>query len=154
MDGEEITGSVLSRQKPCDGQRTSQKDRQHGNLGGSFPEGCSDCRSDKDRLISNLLGAVAVEALQDPLQETPKLDLARQKNAPMLSPLGTPSLMQTREFGDVVREKRTCVSRRRTLVVLRQASGKETRYWLKHKSEMKGLLKMLERVVNASAKLE
>jgi hypothetical protein len=29
-----------------------------------------------------------------------------------------------------------------------------TRYWLKHKSEMKGLLKMLERVVDASAKLE
>src|SRR5262245_12923892 len=32
--------------------------------------------------------------------------------------------------------------------------GKQVRYWLKHKSEMKGLLKMLERVVNASAKLE
>ena len=33
-------------------------------------------------------------------------------------------------------------------------SGKETRYWLKHKSEMKGLLRMLEKVVDASAKLE
>jgi DNA-binding transcriptional ArsR family regulator len=39
-------------------------------------------------------------------------------------------------------------------VVRYDTSGKETRYWLKHKSEMKGLLKMLERVVDASAKLE
>jgi DNA-binding transcriptional ArsR family regulator len=39
-------------------------------------------------------------------------------------------------------------------IVRYDTSGKETRYWLKHKSEMKGLLKMLERVVNASAKLE
>jgi hypothetical protein len=39
-------------------------------------------------------------------------------------------------------------------VVRYDTSGKETRYWLKHKSEMKGLLKMLERVVNASTKLE
>jgi len=39
-------------------------------------------------------------------------------------------------------------------VVRYDTSGKETRYWLKHKSEMKGLLKMLERVVNVSAKLE
>jgi predicted transcriptional regulator len=39
-------------------------------------------------------------------------------------------------------------------VVRYDTSGKETRYWLKHKSEMKGLLRMLERVVNASAKLE
>ena len=37
-------------------------------------------------------------------------------------------------------------------VVRYDTSGKETRYWLKHKSEMKGLLKMLERVVNTSAK--
>jgi hypothetical protein len=41
-----------------------------------------------------------------------------------------------------------------TDVVRYDTSGKETRYWLKHKSEMKGLLRMLERVVNASAKLE
>jgi DNA-binding transcriptional ArsR family regulator len=39
-------------------------------------------------------------------------------------------------------------------VVRYDTSGKETRYWLKHKSEMKGLLKMLERVVNASAKVD
>ena len=39
-------------------------------------------------------------------------------------------------------------------VVRYDTSGKETRYWLKHKSEMKGLLKMLERVVHVSAKLE
>jgi len=39
-------------------------------------------------------------------------------------------------------------------VVRYDTSGRETRYWLKHKSEMKGLLKMLERVVNVSAKLE
>jgi DNA-binding transcriptional ArsR family regulator len=39
-------------------------------------------------------------------------------------------------------------------VVRYDTSGKETRYWLKHKSEIKKLLKMLESVVNASAKLE
>jgi len=39
-------------------------------------------------------------------------------------------------------------------VVRYDTTGKETRYWLKHKSEMKGLVKMLERVVGASAKLE
>jgi DNA-binding transcriptional ArsR family regulator len=39
-------------------------------------------------------------------------------------------------------------------VVCYDTSGKETRYWLKHKSEMKGLLRMLERVLNASSKLE
>jgi DNA-binding transcriptional ArsR family regulator len=39
-------------------------------------------------------------------------------------------------------------------VVRYDTTGKETRYWLKHKSEMKGLLKTLERVVDASAKLE
>jgi len=39
-------------------------------------------------------------------------------------------------------------------VVRYDTSGKETRYWLKHKSEMKGLLRMLEKVVDASAKLE
>ena len=39
-------------------------------------------------------------------------------------------------------------------VVRYDASGKETHYWLKHKSEMKWLLKALEIVVNASAKLE
>ena len=39
-------------------------------------------------------------------------------------------------------------------VVRYDTSGKETRYWLKHKSEMKGLLRMLEKVVHASAKLE
>jgi hypothetical protein len=39
-------------------------------------------------------------------------------------------------------------------VVRYDTSGKETRYWLKHKSEMRGLLKTLERVVGASAKLD
>jgi hypothetical protein len=39
-------------------------------------------------------------------------------------------------------------------VVRYDTSGKETRHWLKHKSEMKGLPKALERVVNVSAKLE
>ena len=39
-------------------------------------------------------------------------------------------------------------------VVRYDTAGKEVRYWLKHKSEMKGLLRMLERVVDASAKLE
>ena len=39
-------------------------------------------------------------------------------------------------------------------VVRYDTSGKETRYWLKHKAEMKGLLRALERVVNASSKLE
>jgi DNA-binding transcriptional ArsR family regulator len=39
-------------------------------------------------------------------------------------------------------------------VVRYDTSGKETRYWLKHKAEMKDLLKMLERVVGASVKLE
>ena len=39
-------------------------------------------------------------------------------------------------------------------VVRYDTTGKETRYWLKHKSEMRALLKVLERVVGASAKLE
>ena len=39
-------------------------------------------------------------------------------------------------------------------VVRYDTSGKETRYWLKHKSEMRALLKVLERVVGASAKLD
>ncbi|MGH7844935.1 MAG: ArsR/SmtB family transcription factor [Candidatus Binatia bacterium] len=39
-------------------------------------------------------------------------------------------------------------------VVRYDTVGKETRYWLKHKGEMKGLLKMLEKVVDASVKVE
>jgi DNA-binding transcriptional ArsR family regulator len=39
-------------------------------------------------------------------------------------------------------------------VVRYDTSGKETRYWLKHKSEIKGLLRMLEKVVDVSAKIE
>jgi DNA-binding transcriptional ArsR family regulator len=39
-------------------------------------------------------------------------------------------------------------------VVRYDTSGKETRYWLKHKSEIKGLLKMLERVIDVSVKIE
>jgi DNA-binding transcriptional ArsR family regulator len=37
-------------------------------------------------------------------------------------------------------------------VVRYDTVGKTTRYWLKHKAEMKGLLKVLERIVDASAK--
>jgi hypothetical protein len=37
---------------------------------GSFPEGCSDCRSDKGHLISNLLGAVDRQLLNQPNVET------------------------------------------------------------------------------------
>ena len=39
-------------------------------------------------------------------------------------------------------------------VVRYDTAGKETRYWLKHKTEMKGLLRSLERVVDASTKLD
>jgi DNA-binding transcriptional ArsR family regulator len=39
-------------------------------------------------------------------------------------------------------------------VVRYDTSGKETRYWLKHKAEMKGLLKMLDRLVEASVKVK
>ncbi len=39
-------------------------------------------------------------------------------------------------------------------VVRYDTRGKETRYWLKHKSEMRGLLKTMERVVEVSAKMD
>ena len=39
-------------------------------------------------------------------------------------------------------------------VVRYDTSGKQTRYWLKHKSEMKGLLRMLAMAVEASAKIK
>jgi hypothetical protein len=39
-------------------------------------------------------------------------------------------------------------------VVRYDTRGKETRYWLKHKGEMKGWLKAMERVVEASAKVD
>ena len=39
-------------------------------------------------------------------------------------------------------------------VVRYDTSGKTVRYWLKHKSEMKGLLKTLERVVEASVRVD
>ena len=39
-------------------------------------------------------------------------------------------------------------------IVRYDTSGKETRYWLKHKAEMKGLLRMLGKVVDVSAKVE
>jgi DNA-binding transcriptional ArsR family regulator len=39
-------------------------------------------------------------------------------------------------------------------VVRYDTSGKTVRYWLKHKGEMKGLLKMLEKVVDASSKVD
>ena len=38
-------------------------------------------------------------------------------------------------------------------VVRYDTSGKTVRYWLKQKGEMRGLLKMLERVVNTPAKV-
>ena len=34
------------------------------------------------------------------------------------------------------------------------SAGKQTRYWLKHKMETEGLLRQLQRVVNASVKME
>lgn len=39
-------------------------------------------------------------------------------------------------------------------VVRYDAAGKETRYWLKHRSEMRALFRMLEKVVDAAAKLK
>jgi DNA-binding transcriptional ArsR family regulator len=39
-------------------------------------------------------------------------------------------------------------------IVRYDTSGKETRYWLKHKAEIKGLLRMLGKVVDVSAKVE
>jgi DNA-binding transcriptional ArsR family regulator len=39
-------------------------------------------------------------------------------------------------------------------VVRYDTSGKETRYWLKHKAEMRGLLRMLGKVVDVSAKVD
>ena len=39
-------------------------------------------------------------------------------------------------------------------VVRYDTAGKQVRYWLKHKAEMKGLMKTLEKIVNVSAKLE
>jgi len=39
-------------------------------------------------------------------------------------------------------------------VVRYDTVGKRTRYWLKHKVEMRGFLWMLEKVVAASAKIE
>lgn len=39
-------------------------------------------------------------------------------------------------------------------VVRYDSRGRETRYWLKHKAEMKGLLKALEKVVDTSTKLQ
>ena len=39
-------------------------------------------------------------------------------------------------------------------IVRYDTSGKETRYWVKHKAEIKGLLRMLGKVVDVSAKVE
>jgi hypothetical protein len=39
-------------------------------------------------------------------------------------------------------------------VVRYDTRGREVRYWLKHRSEMRGFLKTMERVVEASAKME
>jgi DNA-binding transcriptional ArsR family regulator len=38
-------------------------------------------------------------------------------------------------------------------VVRYDTAGKEVRYWLKHKGEMRGLLRTLERAVDAAAKV-
>lgn len=38
-------------------------------------------------------------------------------------------------------------------VVRYDTSGKQVRYWLKHQGEVRGLLRTLERVVDASSKL-
>ena len=39
-------------------------------------------------------------------------------------------------------------------VVRYDTRGRQTRYWLKHKSEMRGFLKTMERVVEVSAKID
>lgn len=39
-------------------------------------------------------------------------------------------------------------------VVRYDARGRETRYWLKHKNEMRGFLKTMERMVRVSAKID
>ena len=39
-------------------------------------------------------------------------------------------------------------------VVRYNTAGKETRYWLKHKGEMKGFLKTMEKIVEASAHMD
>lgn len=39
-------------------------------------------------------------------------------------------------------------------IVRYDTAGKETRYWLKHRSEMRGLFRMLEKVVDAAVKLK
>jgi DNA-binding transcriptional ArsR family regulator len=39
-------------------------------------------------------------------------------------------------------------------IVRYDTTSKEVRYWLKHKAEMKGLLRMLGKVVDVSAKIE
>ena len=39
-------------------------------------------------------------------------------------------------------------------VVRYDTRGRQTRYWLKHKSEMRGFLKTMERVVRVSAKID
>ena len=52
------------------------------------------------------------------------------------------------------RQVSTVSGKLRTADVVRcDTSGKETRYWLKHKSEMKRLLRMLEKVVDVSAEI-
>jgi predicted transcriptional regulator len=38
-------------------------------------------------------------------------------------------------------------------VVRYNTAGKETRYWLKHKNEVRGFLRIMERIVEASASL-
>jgi DNA-binding transcriptional ArsR family regulator len=39
-------------------------------------------------------------------------------------------------------------------VVRYNTAGKETRYWLKHRGEMKGFLKTMEKIVEATAHMD
>ena len=67
--------------------------------------------------------------------------------------------VDTKQIGQVIGRQISTISihlakLRNADVVRYDTSGKETRYWLKHKSEIKGLLRMLEKVVDASVRIE
>src|SRR5919106_2231123 len=66
----------------------------------------------------------------------------------------TPSKL-AKGFGRQISTVSIHLAKRRNADVVRyETSGKETRYWLKHKAEMKRLVKMLGEVVDVSAKFE
>jgi hypothetical protein len=68
-------------------------------------ESSNKSRSDKEKLVSDLLGAVAVEALQHSPQQTAELEFPGQKNALMLGLFHAPFLVQLGKVGDIVGEK-------------------------------------------------